>query len=72
MTQSLTFVCDLSITIYNAMGNKNEMKSTLTEEFKAKGIQFLLFFGNANGKTEYMLFDAFSRPYIERWSLQQT
>ena len=66
MTQSLTFVCDLSITIYNAMENKNEMKSTLTEEFKAKGIQFLLFFGNANCNTEYMLFDAFSRPYIER------
>ena len=48
MTQSLTFVCDLSITIYNAMENENEMKSTLTEEFKAKGIQSLLFFGNAN------------------------
>ena len=39
MTLSLTFVCDLSITIYNAMENKNEMKSTLTEEFKAKGMQ---------------------------------
>ena len=51
MTQALTFVCDLSITIYNAMENKNEMKAinkTLTEEFKAKGIQSLLFFGNAN------------------------
>ena len=48
MTQALTFVCDLSITIYNAMENKNEMKSTLTEELKAKGIQSLLFFGNAN------------------------
>ena len=50
MTQALTyaFVCDLSIIIYNAMENKNEMKSTLTEEFKAKGIQSLLFFDNAN------------------------
>ena len=44
VTQSLTLVCDLSITIYNAMENKNEMKSTLTEEFKAKRIQSLLFF----------------------------
>ena len=26
MTQALTFVCDLSITIYNGMENKNEMK----------------------------------------------
>ena len=48
VTQSLMFVWDLSITIHNAMENKNEMKSTLTEEFKAKGIQSLLFFGNAN------------------------
>ena len=43
MIQSLTFVCDLSITIYNAIENKNEMKSTLTEEFKAKGIQSFIF-----------------------------
>ena len=46
MTQTLTFVCDLSITIYNAMENQNETKSinkTLTEEFKAKGIQSLFF-----------------------------
>ena len=48
MTQALTFVLELSITIYDGLENKNEMKSTLTEEFKAKGIQFLLFFGNAN------------------------
>ena len=65
MTQALTyaFVCDLSITIYNAMENKNEMKSTLTEEFKAKGIQSLLFFDNANWQD---WIHAFSRPYIER------
>ena len=69
MTQSLTFVCDLSITIYNEMENENEMKSTLTEEFKAKGIQSLLFFGNANWQDGI---PAFSRPYIERWSLEQT
>ena len=45
----------------------NEMKSinrTLTEEFKAKEIQSLFF------KTEYT--HAFSRPYIERRSLEQT
>lgn len=48
MTQALTFVCDLSITIYDGLENKNEMKSinkTLKEEFQAKGIQSLSFFG---------------------------
>ena len=57
MTQALTyvFVCDLSVTIYNAMENKNEMKSTLTEEFKVKGIQSFIFLAMLIDKTEYKL-----------------
>ena len=51
MTQALTFVCDLSITIYNAMENKNE----INQEAKAKGIQFLFILAMLIDKTEYML-----------------
>ena len=54
MTQALTFVCDLSITIYDGLENKSEMKWNLSIKHKRNPVSFIFFGNELIDKTEHM------------------